>query len=173
MEYTYQKGWWETKDHIKIKISDMETSHIENTIKYLQRHPEFYDEYFGDNWFGYDYEDNSHLVDKKIEELENELKRRNENMKKAPKVLTRMRLSCCWGDNLDEKELNDIVDYINELEHQGKKQKEVIDKVNEVIDKMINIGYSSGVTMYCATGEDSEFGTRAKIIKDILKEVSK
>ena len=55
-----------------------------------------------------------------------------ELMKKAPKVLTRMRLSCCWGDNLDEKELNDVVDYINELEHQCKKQKEVIDKIKEI-----------------------------------------
>lgn len=49
-------------------------------------------------------------------------------MKKAPKVLTRMRLSCYWGDNLDEKELNDVVNYINELEQQCKNQKEVIDK---------------------------------------------
>lgn len=62
---------------------------------------------------------------------------------------------------------------LNEYRRGYYKQKEVIDKVNEVINKMINIGYSSGVTMYCATGEDSEFGTRAKIIKDILKEVSK
>ena len=54
-------------------------------------------------------------------------------MKKAPKVLTRMRLSCCWGDNLDEKELNDVVGYINELERQCKKQKEVIDKASELI----------------------------------------
>ena len=54
-------------------------------------------------------------------------------MKKAPKVLTRMRLSCCWGDNLDVKELNDVVDYINELEQQCKKQKEVIDKAIEYI----------------------------------------
>ena len=54
-------------------------------------------------------------------------------MKKAPKVLTRMRLSCCWGDNLDVKELNDVVDYINELEHQVKKQKEVIDKLNDLL----------------------------------------
>ena len=54
-------------------------------------------------------------------------------MKKAPKVLTRMRLSCCWGDNLDEKELNDVVAYINELEQQCKKQKEVI---NKAIDKL-------------------------------------
>lgn len=66
------------------------------------------------------------------------------------------------------KEINKITD----LKQQVKKQKEVIDKVNKVIDKMINIGYSSGFTQYCATGEDSEFGTRAKIIKDILKEVS-
>lgn len=54
-------------------------------------------------------------------------------MKKAPKVLTRMRLSCCWGDNLNVKELNDVVDYINELEQQCKKQKEVIDKLNDLL----------------------------------------
>lgn len=66
----------------------------------------------------------------------------------------------------------EILDYISNLEQQCKQQKEVIDKANEVIDKMINIGYSSGFTQYCATGEDSEFGTRAKIIKDILKGVS-
>lgn len=34
-----------------------------------------------------------------------------------PKVLTRMRLSCCWGDNLNEKELNEVVDYINYLQN--------------------------------------------------------
>ena len=56
-------------------------------------------------------------------------------MKKAPKVLTRMRLSCCWGDNLNEKELNDVVDYINELEQESKKQKEVINKATEYILK--------------------------------------
>lgn len=54
-------------------------------------------------------------------------------MEKTPKVLTRMRLSCCWGDNLDEKELNDIVDYIDELEQQCKKQKEVIDKAMNIL----------------------------------------
>lgn len=54
-------------------------------------------------------------------------------MKKAPEVLTRMRLSCCWGDNLNEKELNDVVDYINDLEQQCRKQKEVIDKLEKKI----------------------------------------
>ena len=34
-----------------------------------------------------------------------------------PKVLTRMRLSCCWGDNLNEKELNEVVDYISYLQN--------------------------------------------------------
>ncbi len=72
--------------------------------------------------------------------------------------------------NIDDVEPNDNI--LGALEQQVKKQKEVIDKANEVIDKMINIGYSSGFTQYCATGEDSEFGTRAKIIKDILKGVS-
>lgn len=78
-----------------------------------------------------------------------------------------------------ESKTNGYIDYydvirilnIDDLYEQVKKQKEVIDKVNEVIDKMINDGYSNGVTLYCATGEHSEFGTRAKIIKDILKEV--
>lgn len=71
MKYLYKENWWETKDHKKIKISDMEISHIENTIRYLQKHPNFYDTFIHDIFDGdvYDYEDNSYLVDKKIEEL--------------------------------------------------------------------------------------------------------
>lgn len=66
-----------------------------------------------------------------------------------------------------------VLNAYQELQKKYKKQKEVIDKTIEVIDKMTNSSYSIGFTQYCATGEDSEFGTRAKIIKDILKEVSK
>ena len=77
--YDYKKGLWETKDHKIIKIKDMETSHIENTIKFLQKRPDFYDEEYS-FWDGnmdgaiYDYVDNSDLVDKKIDELELELR---------------------------------------------------------------------------------------------------
>lgn len=56
-------------------------------------------------------------------------------MKKAPEVLTRMRLSCCWGDNLNVEELNEIVDYINDLERYCKKQNEVIDKAIEYLEE--------------------------------------
>ena len=82
--YAYKKDWWETKDHKKIKISDMETSHIENTIKFLKERPHFYDEVYdagytcdgeGDGQI-IDYIDNSHLVNKKIEELEYEFAKR-------------------------------------------------------------------------------------------------
>ncbi len=78
MKYLYKENWWETKDHKKIKISDMEISHIENTIRYLQKHPNFYDTFIHDIFDGdvYDYEDNSYLVDKKIEELKYELNKR-------------------------------------------------------------------------------------------------
>ena len=78
MNYPYKEGWWETKDHRKLKIEDMKTSHIENTIKYLKKNTCFYDEGGGydwdiDSWW---YEDNYHLVDEKIEELEYELNKR-------------------------------------------------------------------------------------------------
>lgn len=83
MKYPYKKDWWETKDHKKIKISDMETSHIENTIKFLKKHHDFYGkEYefydYNNGEIFYNYDDNSYLVDKKIAELQYELDKRNE-----------------------------------------------------------------------------------------------
>ncbi len=77
-------------------------------------------------------------------------------MEKAPKVLTRMRLSCCWGDNLNEKELNEVVDYIDDLEQQCKKQKEVIEKIVYKIENYTTL---------------NESRIRKELL-DILKEVS-
>nr|DAX84780.1 MAG TPA: hypothetical protein [Caudoviricetes sp.] len=90
-------------------------------------------------------------------------------MKRAPKVLMRMRLSCCWGDNLDEKELNEVVDYIDDLEQQVKKQKEVIDKVIETLEKGITFCENDSQEIYdkCNIAVNRE-----KKILDILKEVS-
>ena len=42
--YPFKSRCWETKDHHIIKISDMETSHIENAINFLERTKDFYDE---------------------------------------------------------------------------------------------------------------------------------
>ena len=86
-------------------------------------------------------------------------------MEKAPKVLTRMRLSCCWGDNLNEKELNEVVDYINDLEQQCKKQKEVIDKAIELL----------GNYKHYSTPDEKQNGDNEDLVNnafDILKEVS-
>lgn len=50
---------------------------------------------------------------------------------KEPSVLTRMRLSCCWGDNLNEKELNEVVDYINYLQRENQQLKSTLEEVRE------------------------------------------
>ena len=79
-------------------------------------------------------------------------------MKKAPKVLTRMRLSCCWGDNLNVEELNEIVDYINDLEQHCKKQKEVIDKAIEYLEEpnRDSFDYSKALLLEILLGENNE-----------------
>ena len=59
-----------------------------------------------------------------------------------PKVLTRMRLSCCWGDRLDEKELNEVVDYIDWLQNNWNELKKWLQIRNkcfceeEILEKM-------------------------------------
>lgn len=79
-------------------------------------------------------------------------------MKKAPEVLTRMRLSCCWGDNLNVEELNEIVDYINNLERQCEKQKEVIDKAIEYLEEpnRDSFDYSKALLLEILLGENNE-----------------
>ena len=58
-------------------------------------------------------------------------------MNKEPSVLTRMRLSCCWGDNLNEKELNEVVDYINYLQQENQQLKDRISKAIEYINDLL------------------------------------
>lgn len=81
----YFKNKWVTKDNKILDIKDMETSHIKNTIDYLIKHNDFYGEYYFDGYTCdgdgdgqiYDYVNNQHLVKYKIQELEEELNRRN------------------------------------------------------------------------------------------------
>ena len=60
-------------------------------------------------------------------------------------------------------------------EQKLKKYKEIFEKVESTIEDMMYYGYSLSnggtVTNYMATSDKSEFGTRAKVILDILKEV--
>lgn len=73
----------------------------------------------------------------------------------------------------------DIFDELfNEMENWKKEAhqyKEVIDKLKNIINEMINCGYivenGESAVNYIATGGKSEFGTRAKVLLDILKEV--
>ena len=69
-----------------------------------------------------------------------------------------MRLSCCWGDNLNVEELNEIVDYINDLEQQCKKQKEVIDKAIEYLEEpnRDSFDYSKALLLEILLGENNE-----------------
>lgn len=77
--YTYRKGKWETKDHRIINIRDMTIEHLENTIKFLKKRPDFYDVECIENGIDieecfYDKYDGQKEVAKKIKELELELR---------------------------------------------------------------------------------------------------
>lgn len=60
-------------------------------------------------------------------------------------------------------------------EQELKKYKEIFKKVESTIEDMMYYGYSVSnegtVTNYMATSDNSEFGSRAKVLIDILKEI--
>lgn len=63
-----------------------------------------------------------------------------------------------------------IIDYFEEMEQENKELHNKIDKAIEVINKMIYQGYMNGNIQYFATSEKSEFGIRANVILEILKD---
>ena len=73
------------------------------------------------------------------------------------------------------KEQKVLWKYIKQLQQENKKYEEVIDKLKNTINEMINCGYivenGGTVTNYMATSDKSEFGSRAKVLIDILKEI--
>ena len=75
----------------------------------------------------------------------------------------------------EDKRFVDMTHRNTQLLEENRKYEEVIDKLKNIINEMINCGYivenGESAVNYIATGGKSEFGTRAKVILDILKEV--
>lgn len=69
IEPDYDRGYWTTKDERRLKIELMETSHIKNTINLLKRNIKKLDKYEKEYYEDY--------FEFKIEEFENELKKRD------------------------------------------------------------------------------------------------
>ena len=66
------------------------------------------------------------------------------------------------------KHNKNLLEANEKLQQQLDKYKDVIEEVREIINKMLFNGYVKGGTIYMATTEDSEFGTRAKFLLQIL-----
>ena len=82
----------------------------------------------------------------------------------------------CEKDNKKLRyDLSFYKSYSKRLKEKNEKYKKVIDKLKNIINEMINCGYivenGESAVNYIATGGKSEFGTRAKVLLDILKEV--
>ena len=75
----------------------------------------------------------------------------------------------------EDKKFIDMTHRNTQLLEENQKYKKVIDKLKNIINEMINCGYivenGESAVNYIATGGKSEFGTRAKVLIDILKEI--
>ena len=75
----------------------------------------------------------------------------------------------------EDKKFIDMTHRNTQLLEENREYEEVIDKLKNIINEMINCGYvvenGESTVNYIATGGKSEFGTRAKVLLDILKEV--
>ncbi len=57
-----------------------------------------------------------------------------------PKCLTRMKLSECWGDNLNVEELKEVNAYIEKLQQENKQLKEELDKEKDDFKEFVKLG---------------------------------
>ena len=66
---------------------------------------------------------------------------------------------------------------VKELEQELQRKDNIINEVKDIINRMIYMGYcaktgkGTTATNFMATGENSEFGTRAKYILDKIEEL--
>ena len=68
-----------------------------------------------------------------------------------------------------------MAQYMYFLENKLQQAEEVIEEVIDVINEMIYIGYTyeKELRSFFATSENSEFGCRARVLKDILNKYKK
>lgn len=82
---------------------------------------------------------------------------------------------CYFGDRNAFEEIVSVYDKQKKVKEERDKYKIVLDKIKEILNKMIYEGYApsstGSITLYTATGENSEFGTRAKVILELLEEI--
>ena len=71
-----------------------------------------------------------------------------------PKVLTRMRLSCCWGDNLNEEELNEVVDYISYLQNNWNELNKFIEEEKNRLATQVSNTYKDSLDKIHFVNED-------------------
>ncbi len=75
-----------------------------------------------------------------------------------------------------QKELTETINY---LQQELQRKDNIINEVKDIINRMIYMGYcaktgkGTTATNFMATGEQSEFGTRAKYILNKIKELEK
>lgn len=105
----------------------------------------------------------------------------NEEIKK---ILEEMKEICDVWVKVDgdmkaytQEQINCIYDYITNLQQELQSKDNIINEVKDILNRMIYMGYcaktgeGTTATNFMATGENSEFGTRAKYVLDKIKEL--
>ena len=94
---------------------------------------------------------------------------------KEQKVLWEYIKQLEWENQKLKKQLEVGKEQYNDVVEEKEKYKEIFEKVESTIEDMMYYGYSLSnggtVTNYMATSDKSEFGSRAKVLIDILKEI--
>ena len=76
-----------------------------------------------------------------------------------------------------EEKLEETMKCLKETQQELKRKDNIINEVKDIINRMIYMGYcaktgkGTTATNFMATGENSEFGTRAKYILDKIEEL--
>ena len=73
----------------------------------------------------------------------------------------------CSGRLGNSKKVEKLEEENQQLKEQLQQKEDIINKTKDVIEKMLTIGYSKGLTYYYPA-KNGEFGIRAKVLLEIL-----